>query len=178
MYTNNMDENRQTEINPLKETAEDQLHREMNNNFHVLFQIEKRLEDISNKLESNIANVDLLEEAVATFADIPTRPIKFMYSHRENKLWIGRRLSIKFDGRESEILSLMFYKNTGKPKNVKFQCSEVAEKLTNSIDEKTVTAKAVHMAVKRIESKLNNRLSAKNLLVVTTKEFYFSKITD
>lgn len=173
-----MDENRQTEKNPLEEIIKNILHREMNNNFHILFQINEKLADISNKLEINTVNIELLEEAVATFADIPTRPIKFMYNHRENKLWIGRRLSIKFDGRESEILSLMFYKNTGKPKNVKFQCSEVAEKLTNSIDEKTVTAKAVHMAVKRIESKLNNRLSAKNLLVVTTKEFYFSKITD
>lgn len=178
MYTNNMDKNRQTEKNPLTETPEDILRREVNNNFHILFQINEKLADISNKLEINTVNIELLEEAVATFADIPTRPIKLMYSHRENKLWIGRRLFVKFDGRESEILSLMFYKNNGNLKNAKFQCSEVAEKLTNSIDEKIVTAKAIHMAAKRIESKLNSRLNTKNLLVVNTKEFYFSKITD
>lgn len=177
MYTMNMAENNLTD-NPLAETLEARLHREMNNNYHVLFQIDKRLEDISNKLEANTVNIELLEEAVATFADIPTRPIRLFYSHRENRLYINKRIYIDFDGREAEILSLMFYKNTGKAKKTKFQCSEVAEKITNSIDKKIVTNKAVHMAVKRIESKLNSRFNTKNLLIVNTKEFYFSEKTD
>jgi hypothetical protein len=173
-----MDGNRQSTDNPFTETSEDRLEREMKNNNHILFQIEQRLEDISNKLEINTANVDLLEEAMATFTDIPTRPVRLSYSHHENKLRINSRFYIPFEGREAEILSVMFFKKSGLPKNRKFQCSEVAEELSDSISGKSVTQKAVSSAATRIETKLNTRLNTKNLFVVNTKEFYFSKITD
>lgn len=173
-----MGENHLSEDNPFKQTSEDILHRELNNNYHVLFQIEQNLQDIRNAVEANTANIEILEEALSTLTTIPTRPVRLSYSHRESKLWINNRFFIKFDGREADILSVMFFKSSGLAKNTKFQCSEVAEKLSDQSSGKTLTPKSISTAATRVKTKLDSRLNTKNLFTVDTKEFYFSKNTD
>jgi len=168
-----MGENNQTD-NPLNETSDDRIERELRNNFNVLMNIDKRLEEIANNVEANTVNIEILEEAISTIADIPTRPFKIRYDHRENKLWVNDRFFIKFGGKEADVLGLMFYQKTGLPKKIKFQCSEVADKLSDHASENMLTTKAISQTAKRIESKLNNRLNTKNILVVKTKEFFFS----
>jgi len=168
-----MGDNHQTD-NPLNETIDNRIERELKNNYHILYQIEKRLEEIANAVDVNTSNIDILEEAVSASIDIPSRPVEFQYNHRENKLWVNKRFYIDFDGKEADVFGLMFYKKTGLPKKTKFQCSEVAEKLSDHTLENMTTTKSIFQTVKRIELKLNTRLNTKNLLVIRTKEFYFS----
>jgi DNA mismatch repair ATPase MutS len=169
-----MGDNRRTE-NPLEETSNDRVERELRNNFNVLMGIDKRLDEIANAVEANTANIEILEEAVSAFSDIPTRPIKIRYNHRENKLWINERFFIKFEKKEADVFGLMFFVSSGLPKKVKFQYSEVAEMLRDHASFKEEpTIKAVQLRVKRIEAKLNNRLKTKGILIAKTKEFYIS----
>ncbi len=80
--------------NPLKETTDARLERELRNNYHMLFQIEQGLQGIINAVEANNANIKILEEAVSSFTTIPARPISSRYNHGENKLWINSRFFI------------------------------------------------------------------------------------
>ena len=66
-------------------------------------------------------------------------------------------------------------RNSGKPKKSIFQCSEVAEKLKNSGDGME-TADKVFDAASRVKKKLDEFLNTEDVLVVTKKSFYFSKI--
>lgn len=169
-----MGENNQTSNNPLEETPDDRIERELRNNFHILMSIDQRLDGIANAVEANTANIEILEEAISTLVDIPTRPLNIRFDHRENRLWVNERFYIKFDGKEADIFSLMFYKTSGLPRKSKLQCDDVADDLKDTATGQRMTNKAITQTVKRVEEKLNKRLNTKNILVVKTHEFYFS----
>lgn len=156
------------------QTPFDSLEIKLNNIYHSLYLIDKRLEDFSDALEANIANVSLLEEAISQTIDIPTRPMDIRYDHRENMLWINEQFPIDFKGGEADVFGLMFFTSSGLPKKIKFQYAEVAEQLRDKASTKNEpTTKAIKLRVGRIQTKLKRRLNTKNLLIVRTNEFYF-----
>jgi hypothetical protein len=171
-----MDGNHLSEDNPTKQTGEDLLRREMNNNYHVLFQIEQSLQDIRNAVEANTANIDILEEAIATLTPIPARKISLRYEHKENKLWVNDRYYIPFEGKEAYLLGLLFFPSSGKPRKDKVTFDDLVDDkkfydyATNTKPSKSSFAQAA----KRIESKFIEQLHGKNILTVTTKDMYFS----
>lgn len=169
-----MSENHQTEPIDMGQTPFDSLEIKLNNIYHSLYLIDKRLEDLSDALEANIANVSLLEEAISQTIDIPTRPMRIRYDHRENKLWVNEQFPIEFKGGEAEVIGLMFFSSSGLPKKTKFQYAEIAEQLRDKASPKNEpTKKAIKLRVDRIQAKLKRRLNTKNLLIVKTDEFYF-----
>jgi hypothetical protein len=170
-----MADNHISEDNPIMPAPEHRIANEIRNNYQVLFRIEQRLEEISNALESNTANIEILEEAISTLTNIPTRSIEMRYNHKEHKLWINERFFIPFDGKQADVFGLMFNKSNGKPKMTTFQCSSVADTLFDHATGEKPTLKAISQTALRIQTKLNSRLSTKNVLTVTSKEFYFSR---
>lgn len=170
-----MDENHLSEDNPLKQTSEDILHREMNNNYHILFQIEQSLQDIRNAVEANTANIDILEEAIATLTPIPARNINLTYGHKENKLWVNNRFYIKFDGKEADMIGSLFFASSGKPRKTRLVFDDLVDdkKYYDYATGKKPTKSSFAQAAKRINDKLKDKLHVDDILEVTTKEMYF-----
>lgn len=170
-----MDGNHLSEDNPIKQTSDDILRREMNNNYHVLFQIEQSLQDIRNAVEANTANIDILEEAIATLTPIPARKINLTYDHKENKLWVNNRFYIQFDGKESDMIGLLFFASSGKPKKTRLVFDDLVDdkKYYDYATNKKPTKSSFAQAAKRINDKLKDKLRVDGILEVTTKEMYF-----
>lgn len=106
-----MDDKRRTEIKPIpiEPTLEDSIERQMHNIYHVVFQIDRRLDDIANAVEANTVKIEILEEAISKLVDIPARQLTTRYDHEVDKLWINERFYIKFDGKEADLFGRMFF---------------------------------------------------------------------
>ena len=148
----------------------------MNINYHVLFQIEQSLQDIRNAVEANTANIDILEEALATITPIPARKINLTYGHKENKLWVNNRFYIKFDGKEADMMRLLFFISSGKPRKTKLIYDDLADdkKYHDYATNQKPTKSSFAQTANRINKKLTEKLHTGDILVVTTKEMYFS----
>lgn len=160
--------------NPLKETFEDRIERELRNSYNVLHQIDRRLESIEDKVDKNTSKIEMLEETVSYFSYIPTRPLFLKYDHKTQDLTLQRNLKMHFEGNEADVLSVMFKKKNGRPFKKKFYCAEVAEMFSK--DRRDLqNAKAISQTVKRIQTKIDMKYRIGNIFTVTTKEFYLTR---
>lgn len=161
-------------ISPIPMDGDD-LSRIERNTWNIQHGLDERLESIERTLNKLSHHVASLEDAVSHVAHIPSLPLELIYDHRTNTLWAETRRKLPFNKNEAILMSLLFMKTSGKPKKSIFQCSEVAEKLKNSGDGME-TADKVFDAASRVKKKLDEFLNTEEVLVVTKKSFYFSKI--
>jgi len=164
-------------IIPIGETPEDRIERELRNVYHLLFNIDSRLDMMSSKLDKNALKLDELEETVSFFAYIPTRGLRLYYDHKKQDLYFQRNLSMHFTGDEADVLSMMFKKKDGKPHKKKFYCAEIAEKLAEKNREKK-TANSVYLTIDRIQKKIDKQYRLGQVFTITPKEFYFTRKTN
>lgn len=156
--------------------GEDDLAR-VERNFQLgLHNIDSRLESVERTLNQLSHYVASLEDALSHITHIPNLPLELEYDHRTNTLWAETRRKLEFTKNEAEIMSLLFKKSTGKPKKSIFQCSEESERFKKSGDGME-TAEKVYDAAARVQKKLDAFLGMQDVLIVTKKSFYFSKIT-
>lgn len=139
------------------------------------FNLDQRLENIERTLSRLSYSVSSLEDALAHITRIPNLPLELEYDHRTNTLWTETRRKLEFTKNEAIIMSLLFMKSTGKPKKKIFQCSEEAKRFKEAGDGMETSDKVYDTAI-RIQKKLDDFLSTIDVLVVTKKSFYFSKI--
>jgi len=137
--------------------------------------LDERLERIERTLNKLSYNVTSLEDALSHITRIPNLPLELEYDHRTNTLWTETRRKLEFTKNEAIMMSQLFMRSTGKPKKKIFQCSEEAKKFKKAGDGMETLDKVYDTAA-RIQKKLDNFLSTDNVLVVTKKSFYFSKI--
>lgn len=136
---------------------------------------DERLENIERTLNKLSYNISSLEDALSHITRIPDLPLELEYDHRTNTLWTETRRKLEFTKNEATLVSLLFKKSNGKPKKRIFQCSEEAEKLQKTGDGME-TADKVYDTASRVQKKLDGFLSTNDVLIVTKKSFYFSKI--
>lgn len=153
----------------------DELARIEHNFDHGIHTLDSRLETVERKLHQLTVYITSLEDALSHVTHIPNLPLELIYDHRTNTLWAETRRKLAFTKNEAALMSLLFTKSTGKPKKSIFQCSELAEKLKDS-GEGIETAEKVHDTALRIKNKLDEFLNTKDVMVVGTKSFYFSRI--
>ncbi len=170
-----MGDNKLSEDHPFYESFDDAVSRHMHNANQSLSSISRQLDDLHNAVEVNTVNIEILQEAIQTIAVIPNQKVNLRYAHKENKLWINERFYMKFDGREADVFRRLFKVEGGMPKNSRIQIGDVAEKISDKHSTEKVTPKAVHQAIKRVEAKLNKHYATKDLLTISTKEFYISR---
>jgi len=137
--------------------------------------LDERLENIERTLNKLSYNVASLEDALSHITRIPNLPLELEYDHRTNTLWTETRRKLEFTKNEAIIMSLLFMKSTGRPKKNIFQCSDEAKKFKKAGDGMETIDK-VYNTVARIQKKLDDFLSTDDVLIVTKKSFYFSKI--
>lgn len=162
--------------NPLIDMgAEDEMSRIERNYWNHQHNIDERLESVERTLNKLSHFVASLEDAISHLTRIPNLPLELEYDHRTNTLWTETRRKLEFTKNEATLMSILFTKSTGKPKKKIFQCSEEAKKFKESGDGME-TADKVFDAAARVQKKLDGFLSTNDVLVVTKKSFYFSKI--
>ncbi len=155
--------------------SEDEITRIERNTYNYFHHLDERMEAIERTLNKLSYHVASFEDALKHVARIPDSPLELEYDHKTNTLWAEARRKLEFNKNEAVILSLMFSKTTGKPKKSTFQCSEVASRLKDS-GEGIDSAKQVFETMKRVQKKLDNFLNTNEVIVVTIKSFYFSRI--
>ena len=170
-----MNKNSKSDNPPIDMGGEDEISRIERNYLNYFRYLDERMESIERTLNKLSHHVASLEDALKYVARIPNSPLELEYDHKTNTLWAETRRKLEFNKNEAAVISLMFNKKTGKPKKSSFQCSEIAIKLKNS-GEGIDNAKQVFETMKRIQKKLDDFLNTKEVIVVTTKSFYFSKI--
>lgn len=170
-----MKNNSKNEIAPIDMGGEKDTDRIERNNWNYLHNLDERLESVERTLNKLSHFVASLEDAISHITRIPNLPLELEYDHRTNTLWTETRRKLEFTKNEATLMSILFTKSTGKPKKKIFQCSEEAKKFEKSGDGME-TADKVFDAAARVQKKLDSFLSTNDVLVVTKKSFYFSKI--
>lgn len=170
-----MKDKSKNELTPIDMGSEKDIERIEINNWNYFHGLDERLVSIERTLNKLSHHVASLEDAIAHITRIPDLPLELEYDHRTNTLWTETRRKIEFTKNEATLMSILFTKSTGKPKKKIFQCSEEAKKFEKSGDGMETAAK-VFDAAARVQKKLDSFLSTNDVLVVTKKSFYFSKI--
>lgn len=155
--------------------GENEVSRIERNTFNYFHRLDERMESMERTLNKLSHHVASLEDAISHITRIPDLPLELEYDHRTNTLWTETRRKLEFTKNEATLMSLLFTKSTGKPKKKIFQCSEEAKKLEKSGDGME-TADKVYDTAARAQRKLDAFLSTNDVLIVTKKSFYFSKI--
>ena len=171
-----MKDKSKNELAPIDMGGEKDIDRIERNNWNYFHGLDERLVSIERTLNKLSHHVASLEDAIAHITRIPDLPLELEYDHRTNTLWTETRRKLEFTKNEATLMSILFTKSTGKPKKKIFQCSEEAKKFEKSGDGME-TADKVFDAATRIQKKLDGFLSTNDVLVVTKKSFYFSKIS-
>ncbi len=159
---------------PFGSPEENDIRRLLNNDFHAYVTIIGKLDDLIKETRKNNLKLDELEETVSYFAYIPKRGFLLRYDHKKQDLYFQRNLSMHFEGKEADILSIMFKKKDGRPHKKKFQVGDVFEKFQNERRD-FKSPKAISLTVSRIQTKIDLKYRLGTIFVVTTKEFYFSR---
>ena len=144
---------------------------------NVLHQIDHRLGQMYETIESNNVKLEMLEEAVSQSTYIPYLPLVPRYDHKTNQLILHKRLLIQYKGNEAELLSMMFTKSTHKVKKQIFYYAEVADELNmiraKNLD-KLLSPKSVLQTITRIRDGLELEHRAGRILIITSKDFRFN----
>lgn len=169
-----MDENHLSEDNPMRETAEDRIQHLLRENFHALYSIERKLDEITNRIDVNTARLKLLNEALPPMPLYEIKLSDLKFDHAGKTLWIDERYPMKFEGREAELFGLMFNAKTGKAKKSTVLVDELIDELTDSATGKKPTRTVLYQRGLKIVSKLKEHVYTRGMLSVSTKEFYFT----
>lgn len=171
-----MKDNLKSENPPIDMNGEDGSGRIERNIYHYFRQLDERMETMERTLTKLSHHIASFEDTLTHIGRIPNYPLELEYDHKTNTLWAESRRKLEFNKNEALLLSLMFNKTNGKPKRKIFECGIIASRLKDSGDGLD-NPKRVFETVKRIQKKLDDFLNTNEAIVVTTRSFYFSKIT-
>lgn len=169
-----MDQKKPSEINLIDMQPESELERLEREHLDTLLKIERRLDDISQRVDRNTRMISLLLEALPP---IPVDPIKLSdltYNHETRALWADERYYINFDGKQAELIGRLFTKS-GMPKTKHLSIDELVQESYDYAKDESVKAKTFYLRGREIQKKIDDNFRTKNLLVVTLGEIYFHK---
>lgn len=139
----------------------------------AMIRIENRLDDISAKIDRNTARINIIMESLPQIPVTPVLVSELKYDHKNKTLWADERYYIKFDGKQSELLSRLFTR-TGKPKKTHLLIDTLVEESYDHATNKYSDPRTFYLRAKEVKKKLDEGFRTKNLLTVTLKEIYLN----
>ena len=168
-----MDQNSQSDIPPIDMQPESNLERLQREHIDTLIRVERKLEEISEKVDRNTRWMGLIVESLPQIPVTPIRISEFKYDHKNKVLWADERYYIKFDGKQADLLARLFTK-TGSPKKLHLDIEDLVEESEDHATKKRVQSRTFYLRAKEVQKKIDEGFRTPNLMTVTLKEIYFN----
>ncbi|MGY4893749.1 MAG: hypothetical protein ACO1N2_03605 [Candidatus Saccharimonadota bacterium] len=168
-----MDQYSQSDIPPIGMQPESTLERLQREHFDALIRIERKLEEISEKVDRNTRRMGIIMESLPQIPVTPIRVSEFKYDHKNKKLWADERYYIDFDGKQADLLARLFSK-TGKPKKTHLDIDQLVEDSYDHATGKKLGPRTFYLRAKEVQKKIDEGFRTPNLMTVSLKEIYFN----
>ncbi len=168
-----MSQNSRTDSNPVGIHSESDFEKLERENFDTLIRIERKLDEISEKVDRNTARMKFIMESLPQVPVTPVRVSELEYDHTNRILWADERYYINFDGKQANLLARLFTK-AGKPKKARLLIEDLVEESYDYATKKYLKPRTFYLRGKEIEKKIDEGYKTPNLLTVTLKEIYFN----
>lgn len=168
-----MDQNSPSDIPLIDLQAESKLERLQREHLDALMRIERKLEEISDKVDRNTRQMSLIVESLPQMPVTPIRVSEFKYDHKNKILWADERYYINFDGKQADLLSRLFTK-TGYPKKIHLPIEDLVEESYDYATKKRIKPRTFYLRAKEVQKKIDDGFRTPNLMTVSLKEIYFN----
>lgn len=168
-----MDQNSPSDIPLIDLQAESKLEKLQREHFDALMRIERKLEEISDKVDRNTRHISLVVESLPQIPVTPIRVSEFKYDHKNKVLWADERYYINFDGKQADLLAQLFSK-LGKPKKIHLTIDKLVEDSYDFATKKEIKPRTFYLRAKEVQKKIDEGFRTPNLMTVSLKEIYFN----
>lgn len=172
-YTICMNQNNPTDSNLINMRPENNFEKLERENLETLIRIERKLDEISEKVDRNTARINFIMKSLPQIPVTPVRVSELEYDYKNKILWADERYYINFDGKQAELLARLFTK-AGKPKKTPLLINTLVEESYDYATSEYLKPRTFYLRGKEVEKKINDGFRTPNLLTVTLKEIYFN----
>jgi len=168
-----MDQDRLSDSTPIDMQLESSLERLERENLDALLRIERKLDDISAKVDRNTVRMGIIMESLPQVPAQPVRVSDLKYDHKNKRLWADERYYIDFDGKQEELVARLFNKN-GDPKKTRLKIDSLIEESYDLATNKYLKPRTFYHRGNEVKKKIEEGFRTPNLLTVTMKVIHFN----